>query len=58
MAKIHTDALVITISRIAKNSDELESLVTDEVTATLEQVVQELVGDGAVVEVQEFDAEG
>lgn len=51
MAKIVSDAIVIEISRIAKADQQLESVVTDEVKATIEQVVQQLVGDGAVVEV-------
>lgn len=51
MAKIVSDAIVIEISRIAKQDQELDSVVTDEVKTTLEQVVQQLVGDGAVVEI-------
>lgn len=51
MAKIVSEAIVIEISRIAKEDQELGSVITDEVTTTLEQVVQQLVGDGAVVEV-------
>ena len=51
MAKIVSDAIVIEISRIAKQDQELDSVITDEVKTTLEQVVQQLVGDGAVVEI-------
>jgi hypothetical protein len=51
MAKIVEDHVVISISRIAKEGEDLPSLVTDEVTSTLEAVAQELVGEGAVVEV-------
>lgn len=54
MAKIHTDALVIAVSRIAKDGEVLESVVTEEITNTLEEVVQQLVGDGAVIEVSEM----
>lgn len=53
MAKIVEDKIVIDISRIAKDNDELGSVVNDELIVTLEQVVQQLVGDGAVVEVKE-----
>lgn len=53
MAKIHSDAIVIEISRIAKDSDDLTSVVSAEMLETLEQVVQQLVGDGSVVEVKE-----
>tara|TARA_Y100000385_G_C12483536_1_gene380028 strand:+ start:319 stop:486 length:168 start_codon:yes stop_codon:yes gene_type:complete len=52
MAKIVSDAIVIEISRIAKEDQQLETVITDEVTTTLEQVVQQLVGDAAVVEVK------
>jgi hypothetical protein len=51
MAKIVEDHVVISISRIAKEGDKLPKVVTKEVAETLEQVAQELVGDGAVVEV-------
>lgn len=52
MARIHSDAIVIEVSRIAKDDQHLESIVNDEIVATLEQVVQQLVGEGAVVEVK------
>lgn len=52
MAKIVSDAVVIEISRIAKDGEELDSAVTQEIVDTLEQVAQQLVGDGAVVEVK------
>lgn len=52
MAKIVSDAVVIEISRIAKDDQELAGLVNEEMVSTLEQVVQQLVGDGAVVEVK------
>jgi hypothetical protein len=52
MAKIVSDAVVIEISRIAKDDEDLGSVVNDEVVSTLEQVVQQLVGDGAVVEIK------
>ncbi len=53
MAKIIEDVIIVKITRIVKsseNADSVESLVTDEVTSTVESVVQELVGPGAVVE--------
>ena len=52
MAKIVSDAVVIEISRIAKDDEELGAVVDQEMIATLEQVVQQLVGDGAIVEVK------
>lgn len=52
MAKIVTESISIDISRIAKDSEQPESMVTADMISTLEAVVAELVGDGAVVEVK------
>lgn len=52
MAKIQSDGILIEISRIAKDNQELNSAITAEMLETLEQVVQQLVGEGAVVEVK------
>ena len=52
MAKIVSDAVVIEISRIARDDQELSSIVNDDMAATLQQVVEQLVGEGAVVEVK------
>lgn len=53
MAKIVEEQVTITLSRIAKAADaeSTASAVTDEMLATIEAVVQELVGDSIVVEV-------
>jgi len=52
MAKIVSDAVVVEISRIAKDDEQLESIVNDDMVATLQQVVEQLVGEGIVVEVK------
>ena len=52
MAKIVTEQVVIEISRIAREDQDLDDQVTDEVKSTLEQVAQELFKD-AVVEIRE-----
>lgn len=52
MAQIQSESIVITFSKLVKASDSAgESITDDEVTAALEQVAQELVGPGVVVEV-------
>lgn len=53
MAKIIEEQVTVTLSRIAKASDAeaTASAITDEMLATIEAVVQELVGDHFVVEV-------
>jgi hypothetical protein len=51
MAKIVEDVIVIKLSKIVKDSDkDSASLANPEILAALEQVAQELVGDGIVVE--------
>ncbi len=52
MAKIVEDVVVIRFSKIVKD-DELDqhAIAGSEVQAALEQVAQELVGDGIIVEV-------
>lgn len=50
MANIVEENIVIKLSRIAKTKD-LASLADAELMATIESVVQELVGEAVVVEV-------
>ena len=51
MAKIVEDVLVIKFSKIVKDREEGSSIASSDVEAALEQVAQELVGNGVVVEV-------
>lgn len=51
MAKIISENIVITFSKIVKDSEEGTSVASSDVEAALEQVAQELVGNGVVVEV-------
>lgn len=51
MAKIVEDVIVIKFSKIVKDSEEGSSIASSDVQAALEQVAQELVGNGVVVEV-------
>ena len=51
MAKIVEDVIVIKFSKIVKDSEVGSSVANADVEAALEQVAQELVGDGVVVEV-------
>lgn len=53
MAKIHTEMLVVKLSRLVKDSDnESKYSLTEELITAVEQVAQELVTDGVVVEVE------
>ena len=51
MAKIISENIVITFSKIVKDSEEGSSIASPDVQQALEQVAQELVGSGVVVEV-------
>jgi|TARA_R110001606_G_scaffold29733_5_gene92585 hypothetical protein len=51
MANIKEEILVIRVSTITRNGEEKPDLLNSEVAKTIEQVVAELIGDSAVVEV-------
>jgi len=52
MAKIVTESVVITFSKIVKdNESDVSGIVGSDIQSALEQVAQELVGDSVVVEV-------
>lgn len=52
MAKIVEDVLVVKFSKIVKDSEsDVEVIATRDIQQALEQVAQELVGDGIIVEV-------
>ncbi len=52
MAKIQEEILVIKVSKLLRDSDAEHTVLTDDVTASLEAVVAELAGAGALVEIQ------
>jgi len=52
MAKIQTETVVITFNKLIKDNENEVALLSDEQLAALEQVAQELAGDGIVVEAQ------
>jgi hypothetical protein len=51
MAKVQTETVVITVSKLVKDNADETALISDEVVTALESVVEELVGAGLVVEV-------
>lgn len=54
MAKIVEDVVVIKLSKIVKdNESDSQSLVTEDLKSSLEQVAQELVGSAIIVELVE-----
>jgi hypothetical protein len=52
MAKIHEEIVVIKITQLTKNDEQPAARATDEVMAALAGVAEELIGAGAVVEVE------
>ena len=50
MAKIHEEIIIVKISKLVKDGDTVQG-VGEEMSATIEAVVQEMVGDSAIVEV-------
>lgn len=51
MAKIQEEVIVITVSRLVKDNETPDALLTEDIALALEQVAQELLGNGVVVEV-------
>jgi hypothetical protein len=52
MAKIHEEVVIIKLSKLVKDDETVDNIATQDIVAALEQVAQELVGTGAVVEAQ------
>jgi hypothetical protein len=52
MAKIHEEIVVIKLSKLVKDTENVGALADAETVASLEQVAQELVGSGVIVEVE------
>lgn len=57
MAKIHEEIIVIKLSKLLKDSDNITrgTLSNNDVATSLEAVVQELVGSDVIVEVATDD---
>jgi hypothetical protein len=52
MAKIVEEVIIIKVSKLVKENAGSDEILTDETIASLEAVAQELVGSGAVVEIE------
>lgn len=51
MAKVHEEVAVITVSKLIKNDEISDDIITDDIVAALASVAEELLGKGVVVEV-------
>jgi hypothetical protein len=52
MAKMIEDVLVIKLSKLVKDNDSSENIINEDIQVALEQVAQELAGNGVLVEVE------
>jgi hypothetical protein len=52
MAKMIEEVIVIKLSKLVKDSDPADQIVSEDAQAALEQVAQELAGNGVLVEVE------
>lgn len=52
MAKMIEEVIVIKLAKLVKDSDATDAIVSEDAQLALEQVVQELAGDGVLVEVE------
>jgi hypothetical protein len=52
MAKIHSESIVITFSKLVKESDTSPAIINQELIDSLAVVSEELAGAGIIVEVE------
>lgn len=52
MAKIQQDIIIVRVSRLLRDSDDQQPLITADINAALAEVAQELLGHGVIVEVE------
>lgn len=51
MAKIHEELVVVKLSKLYKDSNSTNDILNEEIVASLEAIVQEVVGNDVVVEI-------
>lgn len=52
MAKIHTESIVLTLSKLVKDTDPGTEIATADIVTALQSVAEELAGPGVVVEAE------
>ena len=52
MAKIYSETVVITLSKLVKDNEHSEHIATDDIVSALASVAEELAGDSIVVEAE------
>ena len=53
MAKLQSETLTISVSKLLRNVDPQSDILATDVLSQLEAIIQELVGPGVLVEVSE-----
>ena len=51
MAKVHEEVAIITVSKLIKNDEAADDMITEDIVSALASVAEELLGKGVVVEV-------
>ena len=51
MSQHQEEAMVIKVSKLLRDGDAKETILTSELVASIEEVIQELVGEGSLVEI-------
>lgn len=51
MAKLHEEIIVIKVSKLLKDAENTETIMSPEVVNSLEAVIQELAGSNILVEI-------
>lgn len=54
MAKIYTETITLKFSRLVRDTDQTESIFTQELLTDVEGAVAALAGDGVVVEIDDI----
>jgi hypothetical protein len=52
MAKVYEEVIVIKVSKLIKDNADVAPIANEDVIVALEQVAQELVGSGVIVEIE------
>jgi hypothetical protein len=55
MAKIHEEILIIKLSKLVRNDQDSNNVVTADLVESLQAVAQELAGNSVIVEVERTD---
>lgn len=51
MAKLHEEIIVVKVSKLLKDNEQPQTIMGQETVASLEQIIQELAGSNALVEI-------